>query len=255
MLITRSQIRELQLAVSQPLGLLLLEIVGTVSSLGIAFFYSWKLSLVIIGTFPFATAVLYFISSGLGPAVEAQKRELSRASKYANTAVSAISTVKAFNAQEHEVWQYHSTIKKVTTHYLRQARSNALQFGVTKFLLVFLFVVGFWFGLYLVNHGLQPGNVLITFYSCLGAFLAVETVLPQLPVLVKGMSAGERLKAMMDEMHVGKSSATGGSEKPASCPGDIEINEVSTNPFTILALLIRLGLVCISVQRRHAGIG
>ena len=199
--------------------------------MGIAFYYSWKLTLVIVGTFPFASAVLYLISSGLSTAVEEQKRELDRASKYADTAISSINTVKAFNAQDHEVWLYQSTMKKVTTHYLRQALSNALQFGVTKFLLVFVLVVGFWFGIYLVSHGLETGSVLTTLTSCLNAFTAVEIVLPQWLVLVKGMAAGDTLKGMMDEMCTEKkrsNSATVGTTKPASCPGDIEMNEVST---------------------------
>lgn len=181
-----------------------------------------------VATFPIVGLILYLISIGLTPAVEAQKRELNRASKYANTAVTAISTVKAYNGQDYEIWQYYCTIQKVTTYYLKQARSNALQFGVTKFLLVAMFVLGFWFGIYLVNKGLSPSHVFTTFYASLSAFLATETVLPQWLVLAKGMSAGEMLKSMMNEMHHGeKSKAVRGSLKPASCPGDIEINDLS----------------------------
>jgi hypothetical protein len=48
-----------------------------------------------------------------------------------------------------------------------------------------------WFGLYLVDHSMDPGGVLTTFYACLGAIQSIETVLPQWLVLAKGISAAQ----------------------------------------------------------------
>ncbi|KAI6708191.1 hypothetical protein JHW43_009279 [Diplocarpon mali] len=224
----QTQIRELQLAVSQPMGFLVYEIFGTFAALGLAFYYSWALTLVIIATFPVAGAILFFVSMQLGPAIEAQKRELTRASKYANTAITAINTVKAYNGQDQEVWQYYNTIKNVATSYLVQARCNALQFGISKFVMVGLFVQGFWFGLVLVKQGMDPGGILTTFYACLAAMQAVETILPQWLVLVKGMSAGQTLKSIMSQMENGRVVTNMvGSYRPETCEGDIEVKGVS----------------------------
>lgn len=222
------QIRELQIAISQPTGFLAFQFVATLGSLGIAFYCSWKLTLVIIAILPVAGLVLFFVTKNLGSAIEKQKRELSKASKYANTAVSGIDTVKAFNGQDHEVWQYRNTIQKVAIQYLKQARINALQFGITKFILIGIFVQGFWYGLYLVRQGLSPGNVLTTFYSCLSAIQALEIIFPQWLVLTKGASAGHTLKRIMEEIQdSGKAMNMGGLLKPDTCDGDIEINNVS----------------------------
>lgn len=175
---------------------------------------------------------LWVISRGLGQAIEDQKRELTIASKHANTAVKGIDTVKAFNAQEHETWQYLFTIKKVTIHYLSQVRINALQTGVTRFVLVGIFVQGFWYGIHLVNQGLSPGNVLTAFYACLIAAQSVDTILPQWLVLTKGMSAGETLKSIMDHVYQGrKITNMAGHLKPNSCQGDVELNWVSRATF------------------------
>jgi len=199
------------------------------ASLGLAFYFSWKLTLVIISVFPIAAIVLYLISLPLAPAIEAQKEELSRASKYANTAFDAIDTVKAYNGQGQEVWQYSTTMKKVASNYMIQARCNAMQFGITKLLMVGIFVQGFWFGLFLVDQGMDPGHVLTTFYACLAAMQSVETVLPQWLVLAKGMSAGETLKSIKVQMEHGRKVIhMVGTTKPMSSPGDIEVNEVSS---------------------------
>ena len=194
-----------------------------------ALFFSWNLTLVIVATFPLAGILLWLTSRGLTAAIEAQKRELSRATKHANTAVAAIDIVKAFNAQDQEVWQYYCTIRKITIHYLKQARANAMQFGVTKFLVVGIFVQGFWYGIYLVNKGLSPGNVVTTFYSCLTAIQALEVMLPQILVLTKGWSAGATLKDIINQIQQGgKAMDMGGTLKPNSCSGDIEMKDVST---------------------------
>lgn len=221
------QIRELQLAISQPLGFLCTEIVGSCIALGIALFFSWKVTLVVAATFPIMALVLSWVSRSLGPAIEAQKRELTKASKHANTAMTYITTVKAFNGQEQEVWQYYGTIKIVAAKYLIQARANALQFGIVKFAMIAIFVQGFWFGLYLVRRGLDPGHVLTAFYACLFSAQAIEIILPQWLVLTKGMSAGRTLKSIMIQMQDGRKVTTmTGGLKPTTCVGDVEINEV-----------------------------
>ncbi|CZT09583.1 related to STE6-`Full-size` ABC transporter responsible for export of the `a` factor mating pheromone [Rhynchosporium graminicola] len=222
------QVRELQMGVSQPMGFLVYELFGALAALGLAFYYSWKLSLVIIATFPFAGLLFFLVSIELGSAIEAQKRELTKASKFANTAITAINTVKVYNGQNQEVWQYYDTIKKVAAAYLIQARCNAAQFGITKFLMVGLFVQGFWFGLVLVKKGMDPGAILTTFYACLAAMQGLETVLPQWLVLKKGMSAGQTLKAIMMQVKKGRvMTSMMGSLRPDSCVGDIEIKGVS----------------------------
>ncbi|KAK0122067.1 hypothetical protein ONS95_010331 [Cadophora gregata] len=224
----QTQIQEFQMGVSQPMGFLVYEVFGSLAALGLAFFYSWKLTLVILAAFPVAGIMFFLVSLKLSPAIEAQKRDLTIASKYANTAITAINTVKAYNGQDQEVWQYYDTIKKVAASYLIQARCNALQFGITKFLTIGIFIQGFWFGLVLVKEGLDPGSILTTFYACLAAMQGLETVLPQWLVLKKGMSAGQALKAIMIHVKHGRVVKNSvGLLLPDNCEGDIEVKGVS----------------------------
>lgn len=228
------------------MGYLVYEIFGSLAALGLAFFYSWKLTLVILATFPVAAVVFTLVSMQMGPAIEAQKRELTKASKYANTAITAIDIVKAYNGQDHEVWQYFETIKKVAASYLIQARCNSLQSGITKFLMVGIFVQGFWFGLILVKQGMDAGGILTTFYACLTAMQGLETVLPHWLVLKKGMSAGQTLKAIMIQVKHGRAVTNMiGTFRPDSCEGDIEVKGVCEQ------FLIRVNILIIDRFRLH----
>lgn len=183
-----------------------------------------------MATSPVAAIALALVSIKLAPAVEGQKRELTTASKHAMAAITNIDTVKVFNAQDQEIWQYYSSIKKAATQYLLQARYNALQFGITKFLVIAIFVQGFWYGIHLVNRGeLAAGHVLTCFYACLNAIQGIEVILPQWLVLKKGMSAGQTLKSLMVEMDPYiKDASIGGSLRPEICRGDVEFSSVST---------------------------
>jgi ATP-binding cassette subfamily B (MDR/TAP) protein 1 len=203
------------------------EICGSLIALSIAFYFSWKLTLMICATIPFAVLLLSWLSRGLGPAIEAQKLELARASKCANTAMSSITVVKSFNAQDLEVWQYCSIVKAVASKYLIQARANALQYGITKFFMIALFVEGFWFGLILIRQGLKPGNVLTTFYCCLYAVQSAEVILPQWMVLKKGMSAGHNLQAIIYATRQLDDVKRKSTIIPPFRGGDIEFKDVS----------------------------
>jgi len=101
-----------------------------------------------ISTFPVAAIVLSINSIPLHPSIEAQIHWLSRASRYANSAIEAFDTVKAYNDSQQEIWKYISTIKKAASNYNIQARCNAMHFEIKKLLMVAIFVQGFWFGLH-----------------------------------------------------------------------------------------------------------
>ncbi|KAI0999238.1 hypothetical protein K3495_g8960 [Podosphaera aphanis] len=222
-----TQIRELQLGVSQPMGFIAYEIFGAIFSLGFGFYFSWRLSLLILVNFPLMAAALWLISKKLGPAVERQNFYLTKASKHAGTSFRAMSTVRAFNGQDHELRQYMHSLKLVTKNYLIQAKVNALQAAVMKFIMVFIYLEGFWFGLQLVINGDYPANVIIAFYTTFAITQALEIILPQQIVIAKAVSASRALSGTIfriwDDWTAEKSRKTS-TEIEA---GEIEIKEVS----------------------------
>ncbi|KAH8669513.1 P-loop containing nucleoside triphosphate hydrolase protein [Tricladium varicosporioides] len=229
-LLTRiqTQTREFQLAVSQPLGYFITELSGSILAICVALFYSWRLTLVLFTTIPVTAVLIIWISSKIGPAIDRQKIGLTRALKVANTSFSAIYIVKAFNGQEQEVWKYNTIIKRVAREYLIQARANAFQVGITRFMMIGIFVQGFWYGLYLAQRGLDSGRIVTTFYACLFAIQGVVILLPHWMVIKKGMFAGETIRKIIIQMqNQHKSAIITGTLKPNICEGDIEIKEVT----------------------------
>lgn len=232
-MLMKRQVRELQMATSQPLGFAVQYTVTTLVALGLAFYTAWALTFVTLATVPFSAVILAWISARMQPCIESQNENLSQASKLADNALSAIDTVKCFNGQDYEVWQYSRSIKRAGQFYLKQARANALQIGFVRLVTLGMFVQGFWYGSHLVATGNKtPGQILTAFWACLMATQAIEQILPQMIVLEKGRAAGATLEAILVQMQAGrKVTGTHGGLTPGYCDGDIEVRNVGRCEF------------------------
>ncbi|KAI6781293.1 Alpha-factor-transporting ATPase-like protein [Emericellopsis cladophorae] len=222
------QTRELQLGTSQILGLLFCEFFTALASIGIALFYAWKLTLVLLATMPLSAIVLSLATRPLEPAIQAQRKELATASKKVTASIVAIDLVKIFGGYDQETEQYVQTIQRAAKHYTIQARCISIQMGYVAFWVIAMFVVGFWYGLSLVEDGLRPGSVLTTFYATLAAFQGAEALMPHWLVLAKAMSAGSFLEAVVAPKSGGREiTRVGRHVKPRTCTGDIELNNTN----------------------------
>src|SRR5438552_2005270 len=118
------------MATSQPLGVTLQGFVTAGTALGVAFYYSWTLTLVILAGLPIAFACIGLLSMGVQKHIHRQARELSSASVTINRALSGIETVKSYNGQAHECNLYEDAIKMAGSSYRGQAHCNGMQIGI-----------------------------------------------------------------------------------------------------------------------------
>ncbi|KAI0018580.1 P-loop containing nucleoside triphosphate hydrolase protein [Xylariomycetidae sp. FL0641] len=225
----QTQTRELQMASSVALGTLSAEIATALANLIVAFYTSWRLTLVLLATVPISLVILALLSRRLKPAIAAQKRELARAAQCAGSALAAIDLVKACNGVDHETWQYAGAARRAAGRYRVQARAGAAQFAYVKFWMESLFVVGFYYGAVLVGQGrLGPGQVLTAFYAALAALQAVEAFVPMYMGLARGMAAGLALHRIANDVERGREvHQMKGGYLPRVCFGDVDVNNVS----------------------------
>ena len=147
----------------------------------------------LLATLPVSIIALALTTQRLDPAVQMQKTYLESASKLTTASITAIDLVKVFNGLDTELQRYSHATKLAAKHYLIQAQCNSIQTGYMAFYVIFMFVVGFWYGLVLVKNGLSPGHVLTTFYATLAAFQSIAALMPHWLVFSKGMFAGNFL--------------------------------------------------------------
>ena len=223
------QVRDLQLATSQPMGAAAQCAISGVSSLVIAFLYSWKLTLVITCTVPAVYIFMAFLSTRLARGVVHQTACLQEALNYATNAFQNIETVKCFNGERVELHKFGQSIARAAKYHSRQANLRSIQLGFMQCITLSMFVQGFWYGSSLIAGGKRsPGQVMTTFWAALMAVQSITGFLPQWIILEKGRVAAAHLKAV--ELQVkdeGRASVFATRQGPRSCSGDIEFKQVS----------------------------
>lgn len=180
----------------------------------------------LLASLPISMILLSLATRRLEPAIQAQKRDLETASKFATSSIKAIDIVKVFDGVDRELRQYNEAIMLTGKQYLIQAQCNCFQMGYVAFWVVGVFVSGFWYGTILVDQGLSPGQVITTFFSVLSAFQGIEALLPQWLVLSNGMFAGAFLSSLSTTCDDETAKKHGGRMKPNSCIGNVDLVDV-----------------------------
>lgn len=225
----QARIRDIQLATSQPLGILVSALSTAILSLVQALVLSWKLTLVTISTVPVVMVAIVWVGRGTQTAFDKQGQRLTAAQKHATSALSAIETVKCFNAQHIEQRKYMTCVMEAAVWYCRAASSNGLQIALMVLLSSAMFVQGFYYGGVLISKGeSNTADVITTFVSAISAFQAMNAFLPQLMVLERGRIAGSVLRAVMAQVQQQPDvPRTCGNLTPRTCHGAIEIKNLT----------------------------
>ncbi|KAG5929771.1 hypothetical protein E4U42_004584 [Claviceps africana] len=149
------------------------------------------------------------------------------ASTIAAASLSGIDVVRAFSGSGREKNTYAHALRLAARHFLAQARCNSMQCGCVAFWSIAIFVLGFWYGLVLVEQGLPPGHVVTTFYAVLTAFHGVESFASHWLVCSKGKSAAQFLRHLAQSENASNTTVPAkGSIVLDAYAGDIQLNQV-----------------------------
>ncbi|OAX84230.1 hypothetical protein ACJ72_01392 [Emergomyces africanus] len=225
----QTQIRDIQLATSQPLGCVLQRVVTFMTALILALCTSWKLTLVSLVSIPICAAIVAVVSRKIQSSIQAYEAELTRTLKLVSNSFSCIDAVKYFNGQNFEAQQYSTAILSAARWYRNVALGQAIQISCIRLMIFGMFVQGFWYGISLVEAGeLAPSDVVTAFWACLQATQAIEDILPHIIVLEKGRASGSALQQLVEKTnHHNLADDMSETASPQFCEGDIRIKNVN----------------------------
>ncbi|KAH9934166.1 P-loop containing nucleoside triphosphate hydrolase protein [Fomitopsis serialis] len=228
---------EVRMASSLASGFIIQYLTTSVTCLILAFVQSWSLTLIILSAVPvlmvIQTASQIFAGAHLG----VERATTATAATLVDRAIAAIATVKAFNAETHE----QETIGRVLDAMQTAANNCITVWGITsslgQFVMMAMFVQGFWFGSKLVRDGtITPGTVMSVFWACLIATSNLQMCIPQLIVLSKGKFSMAALLALVESAPVSPTVAPSKAARrpnhirkivPAKCRGEFELDGVT----------------------------
>ncbi|OJT10679.1 Multidrug resistance protein 1 [Trametes pubescens] len=178
---------EVRMASSLAAGMVIQYTTTFITSLILAFVWSWSLTLVILSAVPVLMIIQALSQGFVGPRLASERVHSASAATLIDRAVAAIATVKAFNAEVHEQEQLDDMVEKIRSAAVKCHAVWGISSGASQFVMMAMFVQAFWFGAKLVRDGsISPGTVMSVFWACLIATSNLQMCIPQLIVLTKG---------------------------------------------------------------------
>ncbi|KAG9306752.1 hypothetical protein G9A89_005652 [Geosiphon pyriformis] len=252
---------DVQNALSENLGLTIQYLTTVIGCLLLAFYKNYQLTLVIMGSIPFLLGSLIFTSKAATPLIKKERSIFLKAGNILEYSLSAIRTIKIFNGEEKEEQRHLECLREADSVSGSLAWTFALRTGLMQFILLSLFVQGFWFGAILVaNKKLSPGDVLSVFYSCLLAATAIKSILPLLAYFSRAKNAVRAINKLLEKVAILDLEALRGF-RLGKCEGNIELQQVSfaypSRPDTLVLknvdILIPAGKTTVLVGQSGSG--
>ncbi|KAJ7285724.1 P-loop containing nucleoside triphosphate hydrolase protein [Mycena rebaudengoi] len=180
-------------------GRLVQYLTTCLACLGLGFSRSWALTLVILSAVPILMIIQTLSQIFAGPLLNVERSTTATAATLVDRATSSISTVKAFNAAHYEHTNLGAALDRMTSATKRLNSLWGLTSGLAQFVMMGMFVQGFWFGSKLVKDGkIGPGDVMAVFWACLIATSNLQMCIPQFIVVAKGKFAMVSLLTLVD---------------------------------------------------------
>jgi ATP-binding cassette subfamily B (MDR/TAP) protein 1 len=186
------------MSTGQPFGMAIRDAVSSLVCFGLAFYASWKLTLIMLSSIPIVAILMLLFSSRTHPNIEGQARHMSAAAKHATNAFSIIDTVKCYSGHLQERLRYSHSINQAAAYCFRRVNWLALQSSVLRFITLGIFVQGLWYGSTLIGDDMESaGTIFTAFWCCLTAISSLMQIMPHMVQFEKGKVAACQLLAIV----------------------------------------------------------
>jgi len=158
--------------------------------LALSFYRDYRLTFVILAAIPVLTIFVGITEKFAGPFANQDREAVTKCSSRVDRIVGALPTVKAFNAETEEIRGFKPISHQAWLAYIKLHFVWGLRSGITQFMIMTMFIQGFWFGAYLIQSGKASVSTVNTcFWSCLSASTYLQTTIPFLVSVEKGKIA------------------------------------------------------------------
>ncbi|GAA5909077.1 hypothetical protein JCM6882_001182 [Rhodosporidiobolus microsporus] len=181
---------DVRVACSQSMESIIQALSSFVFCLALSLYRNYKLTFVVLASIPIVLIIVAVTERFSGPLAMLERDTTSKCSARVDRIIGAIPTVKAFNAEEEELKGFKTLSKNDLVAYNKLSLVWGIRTGLVQFILMSMFVQGFWFGAYLVREGQATASAVNTcFWACLLAATYLQSCIPLLVTVEKGKIA------------------------------------------------------------------
>lgn len=186
-------------AMAERISVILQNMTSLLTSFIVAFIVEWRVSLLILGTFPLLVLANFAQQLSLKGFAGDTAKAHAKTSMIAGEGVSNIRTVAAFNAQEKVLSLFSHELRVPQHRSLRRSQTSGSLFGLSQLALYASEALILWYGAHLVSKGLSTFSKVIKVFVVLviTANSVAETV-SLAPEIIRGGEAVGSVFSILD---------------------------------------------------------
>ncbi|KAI6235217.1 P-glycoprotein-9 [Aphelenchoides besseyi] len=187
-------------AIDYRLGSVFAAVVSIVFGVFLAFYYNYKMAILVILIFPLGSVGHYFHARFFRGKSKEDANELEESGRTAIEAIDQIRTVQSLTLEERFYNRFAKHLEKPYQTYRIRARYQALSYGFASSIFYFLHATAFAFGVYLIiEYNERPMSVMRTLFAvsfCAGSIGFASAYFPE---YAKARIAGGLIFKMLNE--------------------------------------------------------
>ncbi|EDO19645.1 hypothetical protein Kpol_1018p185 [Vanderwaltozyma polyspora DSM 70294] len=196
-------VEELRASSAEASAITLQNISSMLSLIGVSFYYSWSLTLIILCGTPLLIILAFIFSRSIQKYAALENTESGLAADLLAWSMNSAQMIKLSCTQLKEIESFEELTLKCNDYFIKLSLYVAANISTLRFLSLAMFVQGFWFGNTEIRKGnLNISDVITCFSSCLMLGSTLNTTLGYLIFLQKGQVALRKIQSFLNDNKV-----------------------------------------------------
>lgn len=193
-------IEEVRQSTSEAFAIIAQSVVTVCALIGVSFYYSWSLTLIILCSAPLILVVAIILSKLVEKYVKLENQETTNAAQVFTWSMNSIKLIKFYNSQKTELDKFNQLVENCNNMFIKHCLYASINSSIIRFLTLCMFIQGFWFGSSMIRKGkLTVNDVITCFHACLMLGATLSEVFHQIIILQKGDVANKKLQNFLSQ--------------------------------------------------------
>lgn len=196
---TISDVETINNVFTQGLITMVADLLGIFAVIGIMFFTSWKLTLLVLAVFPLLIIAAYIFKEKVKAAFEKVRKELSNMNAFLQERITGMNIIQIFNAEEQEMRKFKKINREYTQANLDAITYYAIFFPVVEMINYLALAILVYLGAnYVIQDQVSLGALIAFPWYINLLFSPVRMLADKFNTLQMGMVAAERVFLELD---------------------------------------------------------
>ena len=217
-------VEQVSIAATKGLTVLIQDSVIVIGSIGVMFYYSWQLTLIVLVTAPIIAALIAYISRRFRKLSKQIQEQVGEVTQISHEAIAATREIRIFDGIDYETQRFEAVNDQNHRSYMKRIVTERLSMPVVQFVMALALALV----VYAATHGdmietFTPGRFMAFMAAMIALLDPVKRLTGVNAVLQGGIAAGESIFSLLDEAPEKDT----GNQPLAQAQGEFEFKDVS----------------------------